>query len=272
MKATIKVITPEEARILLSNNKNNRPLRQKTVLQYAAQMKKGAWMLNGQGISLSKTGNILDGQHRLSAIISSECSIEMLVIEDVEDDTFTTYDVGKNRSTSDMFAIEGIPNSVHVSTSIGKYFSLSSNYAYDGSSIAKQAGITMRDKLNKYYENPSLWDELNSFSRTCIREGRYYSRAEVAGFMYHLIVDKDKLKAVVYDFFNQLFEVGNLRATNSAILALRKRLMRDIMKGEKKKPKQKIALLKKAWNYYITGKSVSHFKYNPGVDDKINLR
>ena len=55
---------------LLKANSTNRELRNHVVEGYVDQMKKGQWREDtGETIKISKTGRLLDGQHRLNAIV-----------------------------------------------------------------------------------------------------------------------------------------------------------------------------------------------------------
>lgn len=69
------LITPELAREMLKNNKNNRPINWKKVEEYAAIMKRGEWILHAQGIVLDSQGNILTGQKRLWAVVYSGVNV-----------------------------------------------------------------------------------------------------------------------------------------------------------------------------------------------------
>lgn len=98
MKIEIKTITPQVAeRWLKLNYGGNRPLANDRVIEFATSMATGKWTLTHQGICFSDTGKLLDGQHRLSAIIKSGVSVQMLVVTGVSEDTFRAIDIGKVR-------------------------------------------------------------------------------------------------------------------------------------------------------------------------------
>lgn len=98
-------ITPEEALDLLSLNTDNRPVSEAHVKNLAAEMSSGRWRQNGDTICRSTT-KLVDGQHRLYAVIESGVTIQA-VIAYVEDDVFPTIDVGKRRSGADTLALVG---------------------------------------------------------------------------------------------------------------------------------------------------------------------
>ena len=99
----IKRITPDVAEIWLANNTDNRKVRRATVIQYAEDMSNGKWVPTHQGIALNRAGNVVDGQHRLLAIIRSGVTLDMPVFElDCESALVTPIDVGKKRSIQDI--------------------------------------------------------------------------------------------------------------------------------------------------------------------------
>lgn len=103
---TLEIIDVNRAKKYLSRNINNRPLRASLVRQYARDMKNGAWQTWGYDpIAFDKDGNLLNGQHRLSAIIIANVPVIMRVARDVP--TETVFDLGAKRSISDMLAMNG---------------------------------------------------------------------------------------------------------------------------------------------------------------------
>jgi hypothetical protein len=65
---------------------------------------------NGQGIVLCSDGTLLDGQHRLAAVVLAQVTVAMLVVRNAPKDAFITMDSGKSRSLRDVLAIEGYAN------------------------------------------------------------------------------------------------------------------------------------------------------------------
>ena len=103
------LITPEYAKSLLEKNDQNRNLNKNKVSQYAEDMRNGKWQLNGEDIEISTSGRVLNGQHRLKAIISCGKPIVMGIKFSVPDDVWI-FDRGRLRNTSDCLKIHGLPN------------------------------------------------------------------------------------------------------------------------------------------------------------------
>lgn len=114
MKIEKRLITPDTAKTMLKKNSCNRPLRKSNLHYLSDEIKSGNWMLTGDPIKFSTKGILLDGQHRLNAIIMSGKSVETFVATDCDEKIFTVIDTGASRSASDVFVINGVPNSLEV--------------------------------------------------------------------------------------------------------------------------------------------------------------
>ncbi len=72
-------LTPDLAKRLLDRNVHNRKISEKVVQKYTEEIKAGEWRLTPQGIGLNELGELVDGQHRLSAIIRANQPVPMLL-------------------------------------------------------------------------------------------------------------------------------------------------------------------------------------------------
>lgn len=103
-KIEVVRMTPDLARAILKNNINNRNVKRERVNLYASDMEKGRWQLNGESIVIDANGNLKDGQHRLMAVIKSQCTVPMVVVTGVDADC-NIYDRGSGRSVKDIMTI-----------------------------------------------------------------------------------------------------------------------------------------------------------------------
>jgi len=101
MKHMVMSVSPALAEEWLKMNTNNRKKRPSTVKKYARAMRDGAWKLTHQGIAFDEDNRLLDGQHRLEAIVQSGATVEMLVCFDVSRDVFAFIDDGAIRNSAD---------------------------------------------------------------------------------------------------------------------------------------------------------------------------
>lgn len=106
METSVELITPEVAKKLLTSNTSNRKAGMKTVKRYAAAMTAGDWETTHQGIAIGINGNLLDGQHRLMAIVMSGVSVNMLVSRNVPEHQFYIFDAGYGRTDAQNLGLD----------------------------------------------------------------------------------------------------------------------------------------------------------------------
>ncbi len=105
MDVQILSVSPEVAKTMLQSNTINRSIRPRKWKKYSQEMKSGYWKLSHQGIAFSKTGKLLDGQHRLLAIIDSGMTLPFMVTYGLDESLFSKIDVGFLRTTSEVTKI-----------------------------------------------------------------------------------------------------------------------------------------------------------------------
>lgn len=117
------LITPQIAKEWLSLNGLNRPLDRRLVSLYSSVMTRGAWQLTGETIVFGDNGRLLDGQHRLAAIVDSGVATRIAVIGKVPnpDKVFHSMGSGKPRSNPDILAIAGEANASDLSSTVRAY-------------------------------------------------------------------------------------------------------------------------------------------------------
>jgi hypothetical protein len=100
------LITPATATTWLEGNTHNRPVRDATVKRYARDMKAGRWQLTHQGIAFGPEGELLDGQHRLWAIVTAETAVRMMVARGVSPGVQAVIDDNMPRSAGDGLKLQ----------------------------------------------------------------------------------------------------------------------------------------------------------------------
>ena len=114
--SVIEDITPELADIFMTGNVLNRERSPARISGFARDMKAGKWKLTHQGIAVDSESRLLDGQHRLLAIIQSGCTVKMMVSYNVPPEAIHQIDVGlRPRSIADTAKmIRGTPRSAQA--------------------------------------------------------------------------------------------------------------------------------------------------------------
>jgi hypothetical protein len=106
MKTEIMTITPDLAQKFLASNNENRPIKKWWVTALSGAMRRGEWKLSHQGIAIGQDGRLLDGQHRLLAVVSCGIPVLMSVTTGVDCDSFISMDVGVKRTVSDSTGLD----------------------------------------------------------------------------------------------------------------------------------------------------------------------
>ena len=104
-------ITPEIAESYLQHNINNRPLKPKTVEKFAFSLSQGQWVQNGDTIRFDLEGTLIDGQHRLKAVVKAQMPlVDQPVVRGLPLEAWRTIDDGTRRTDADVLARCGIKN------------------------------------------------------------------------------------------------------------------------------------------------------------------
>lgn len=115
MQASVEMVTPEKALAWLTNAARNRTITNSVVRRYGADMETGRWTLNGQGIIFDINGKLVDGRHRLTAIVATQVEVLMLVVRGAKPEAFETMDSGRVRTLAHTLNIEGHKHAAAVS-------------------------------------------------------------------------------------------------------------------------------------------------------------
>jgi len=109
MKITYEavIVTPEMAQNWLSKNLNNRRLSPPRVEVYAQQMRDGLWRETGDTIKFDTEGLLVDGQHRLAAVVKSQVAVLLTVARNLDPQTKAVIDDVRPRTVADQLSIAG---------------------------------------------------------------------------------------------------------------------------------------------------------------------
>lgn len=160
MRTEVIKITPEKANEFLGKNIVNRNIRDKRVNQYVKEMQNGRWELNGESIKFNDKGELIDGQHRLTAIVKSGMAIDMCVVWDVPSEV-TILDRGSGRSTADTLIISGMDKKLANSTVVG----IVKLHFWNTTGNGNQSDNDIKDFIERY------GDSLLKASQLCSNRG-----------------------------------------------------------------------------------------------------
>lgn len=213
--SAVEVITPEIAEEILKNNRreNNRRVRQARVDYYAKMIARNAWDLNGETVKIAYDGQLLDGQHRLLAVVQADAPIEMVVVRGVDPEFFSTIDDGLGRNYSDHLFTNGYKiNAAKIGTAAKICLGFNKRGVFK-----RLFGKVPPDVILRYVENnPALVEACRYITQL----GKLMpGSARIA--LYHVLSIVDAVAAEL--FFDSLFSGANL-SEGDPVLTLRNRL------------------------------------------------
>ena len=139
VKTELRLVTPNVAREMLKRNRNNRRLKPSNVTKLRKEIRSNNWVFDGMPIRFDKSGNLLDGQHRLTALIKENKSLMFLIVSGIGSQAFKVMDTGSMRNGVDALAIEGVEYSQVINSAIRTIMKLRS-----GSFSSAAAGASPR--------------------------------------------------------------------------------------------------------------------------------
>jgi hypothetical protein len=242
-------INPEMAANWLEINKHNRKLRASVVQRYAEDMKSGSWQRTHQGIAFDEDGNLVDGQHRLAAIVESGVTVNIMVTTGLPHGTYM-LDGGFGRTVKDQLLLSDFDLDQAILTKkmvaiVNAYIQLFVN----GEATPKKSSAKSVGEFLVRYEDECL------FMRELINQNPTVKGISVQGAMTGIFssvmagIDRAKLE----DFTRILLTGMGGGELDYPIIGCRNALMRDEAKNSSVYVHEKIRRVQYAITKYLDG-------------------
>lgn len=250
----VELITPDRAREYLGRNTHNRSLRAATVEAYARDIAHGDWAWNGESIKFDANGVLLDGQHRLAAIITAGKAVQVLVVRDLPSHTQETMDGGAKRKFSDVLALRGEANYITLATVTRAVTAWE-----HGGITARTSSFTNAELFRTLEKYPWLRDGCAVVSRAT---SNAHLPATVGGLCWWLFLQLDPEDTG--HFFDRLCSEKD-HHDGDPIYALRRALKGslDSVRGNRNR-RFVTAITIKAWNKFRDGEPCSNLRFRIG--------
>lgn len=260
LTSSFEEIGVNEALTLLQGNKNNRPVNKENLSAIESEINRGSFVTTGESIKISKTGVLLDGQHRLLAIVNAKPKkkLSMLIVRGLDDESFKFIDTGRKRTASDVLAVQGIKNSTAIAA-MAKFI-INFNRGLYASAVDNQNKRKARNTNNdiSVFVNDNMDSLVDSYGHGFCKENKLVNKGVLASF--HFITSKIEKKDA--DTFCDTLADGQGLTSDCPIYLLRQRLLSDIRSNHKISPIERIALICKAWNMWRKQVKASSLKWN----------
>lgn len=260
---TVEEITPERAQELLGHNLENRNVSQGQVNELAEAMTNEMFVFDGAPIRIAPGGRLLDGQHRLLAILKSGTTQKLAVWWNVPEHAQNTMDTGRKRSIADALKLRGEKDTAVLGAVLG------AGYRWDkglrGTAVmqgSKKVPVQHPMLLAYLEEHPEIRDGIRASSRV-----RALTRApmSVLAFAYFLFsrIDDDAAEEDAAKFFDMLATGEGLRPGHP-IHTLRQQWMRLSVDRDRVPSALYLAQMIRAWNAFRDGEDFWKFSIRLG--------
>ena len=250
------VIDAVGASMLLEHNTLNRNMVESVVKRYMTDMQRFRWEVNGESIKISKSGDMIDGQHRCWAALYGETQFPADITFGLDDKVRSTLDQGAKRSPAHALQMAG-----NKGMGIKHAAALNLLIIYDRPGefiIHSDITPTRQDLVNELSKYPNLRDHI-------LAAERYYhslkapSVAQVAMLMYVFSrIDKE-----ANNYFWDLLGSGLISDESNPIYRLRTSLLRMAQTGKTHLDVTTVlGLVIKGWNMYRQNKRVKVLSYS----------
>lgn len=242
-------MTPRAAQKILNNNSHNRNIRKRKVDAYARDMKAGKWHNNGETVKIATDGTLIDGQHRLLAIVMSGVTVPMVVVSGLDMEVQSTIDTGAKRNFGDQLHLDGKKSGMLLAAIARRGVMLEQGQMYLGGEIQPTEN-EMREFIDKA---PELLDRCVEVAST-MRNDLNRVTPSVAGFAYLMFYAIEPSDA---ERFMSALSSGVGLDNGSPILALRRKFIRDAATGGPVNANEQLAYMIVGWNLWRENKSVT---------------
>jgi hypothetical protein len=257
-------VTPALARAWLMTNVGNRPASSAHVKKIQKAITEGRWKLTGDPIRFSESGKLIDGQHRLQAIVNSGVTVRAVVMHGLQDSIFDVIDIGKGRGRSDLLCIDiGLP--VETSKILGTAASIA--YDYEQGNYKFGGRADMNEVVDFVHRNPDLIVS-SEFAQQLPRHNLPVPRSIAA--MFHFFASRRDADHA--DAFLTRFMVGTVTGAGDRLLDMRNLCFSAQVARRPLSKSEVIGRLIKIWNAELRGSPIKYFNNTkPRQEEKFPL-
>lgn len=269
MEFFIETITPEMAAKYLATSPENRVTKstRRVANTYAEAMKRGEWRLNGESIIFDSNGLLLAGHHRLTAVTIAGIPVTFSVCRGVEREAFTTYNCGLRTNLAQILGMKGVKNNNLIMGMIGININLcnTGRIRANNGTTADNLARTVTSDYQIYLSDKEAYDEAAEQANRLRAYGNVLKNSWIGGVYYFLTHRGGYTKLEVLRFFEALCHLETSGVTPCD--TLRNFIIRHRMANMKMDDGFLAALLIKAWNAYITGRTMKQIRFNQEIED-----
>lgn len=243
----------------------NRPVSRVTVRRYAREMLAGRWALNGDPIRFDWDGHLIDGQHRLEALVlagevDEEITINVFVVRGLDPAAQMTMDQGRRRDAGQQLDMLNLLNSRGPHGG-GGFIAAVARLVVPFELDEEPGAIASMSNLAVVEWVEAHLDEVRWIVPYREKLRGYAIRPAVLGAI--LLLFHRKAPAAAGEFVESFVTGANL-PQGSPVLALRQRLHVANRVHENIPDKLGMYYLMQAWNAWIKGRTLTKMQRPAG--------
>lgn len=254
----LMTITPALAAEWLDSNFGNRSVSQNHVERLGRSMKMGLWQVTADTIKFDSGRRLRDGQHRLWAVVESECTIQSWVAFGISDKSFDVIDTGRPRYAKDVLSIHEFKSSTALAAACRTLIIWERTGTVTGHATSGMAPSNP-EVLDYAITHPDV--EIGVQRALKVRSGGIPGGGGMWGALLTIFGRIDDVDAQA--FTDHVADGANLSA-GDAILLLRNRLLGQRDAKAKLDQIEVAALVVKAWNAFRDRKPVQILRWTRG--------
>lgn len=246
----------------------NRPQVSGQIRSIAQDIINGKWLFNHQGIAFNVEGKLIDGQHRLEAIIAADgiqpgILVPLMITWALPIASNEKIDINARRMPGTFLAMDGAMASNRLATAlqwIKLYESCNFDEPLSVSHWTRRFDVATLRALRRAH--PIAGDEGVSIGGKFQSKGLLTASAAAAGYT---IIRERYSPELVADFIDGVLTGANL-GEGDARLALRNWAINRKERGQKAVAYVHLAYFLKAFRFYRTGEPTQTLTFKPAVE------
>lgn len=276
MKIEEKTLTPADAAKLLALEGPQRKRIRSRVANLASAIERGEWTPDGNPIRVSADGVLLDGQHRLAAIVEAGIAVPVVILTGLSAESQLVMDSGKARSFHDYLTIRGIGDAHQMAATTSLLWNYEHGiFTWRGDWFGPPSPT--HQQLWELFQKREEDIRLGSLQGKAVNRVVRISRSVVSAAWIVLgEVECSKCGPVppdLDDFYDQMAmrKVADFDSVTLLIKLMNSKDRTPGMAGPSVySQKVQLALLLKAWNYYREGRPIATLRFSLGGKAGVN--
>lgn len=258
----METITPAMAeKYLALNVEHNRVVRDLKVQRYADAMTEGHWLPTSSTIKFDRNGHLIDGQHRLMAIIKSGKTVRMAVARNESPASIHVIDTNTPRNGGDSLVFAGLANKGRAFQVAGIANAL--NGWHNGlftnamSALGQGERMTNDEMVVFVREHQAIIEEAMHVADQVYRMVPLNKSGVALSYIVLKNVDADAAE----EFFSRLMN-GVLHGAEDPLLTLTRKVNADrLTAGKKSITGTTLYLIIRTWNAWREGEVLTKYQF-----------